>query len=202
MKARKCVSRSPRCSWHAHPFQKRTHLVIQAVRIVGRAYHRQRHARRCPLSLFVPLNNGGQTRDQRRIPSVSHMHDSERWTAAVAAPLAPATEARAARPPRRRDYLFAGDHRALDVRITARLNRQRIACGDMRMGPFNRIAISMASASRHARRERDIVLRAAQSNRYANAGTTAAIRRMLAARALRRLRIDRPLCQQRRDIVR
>jgi len=26
---------------HAHPFQKRAHLVIQAVRILGRAYHRR-----------------------------------------------------------------------------------------------------------------------------------------------------------------
>jgi hypothetical protein len=101
-----------------------------------------------------------------------------------------------------RDRRVAGDHRALDVRITARLNRQRIARCDMRIGPFNRIAISMASASRLARRERDTVLRAAKSNRYANAGTTAAIRRMLAARALRRLQLDRFLCQQRRDIVR
>jgi hypothetical protein len=101
-----------------------------------------------------------------------------------------------------RDHLVAGDHRALDVRITARLNRQRIACCDMRIGPLNRVTIGMASASRHARRKRDTVLRAAKSNRYANTGTTAAIRRMLAARALRRLQVDRFLCQQRRDIVR
>jgi len=101
-----------------------------------------------------------------------------------------------------RDRLVARDHRALDVRITARLNRQRIACCYMRIGPFNRIAIGMASASRRARRERDTVLRAAKSNRYANTGTPAAIRRMLAARALRRLQIDLLPCQQRRDIIR